>query len=164
VPAFAPAVWVATSGGLLKLDAATGEIGLEIGEAAGVRALAVDVPGSVVWAYGRITEKTETVGGVTTVTGYGYDTAGRLEVVTEDGVETARYTYDANGNRLSATTPTGTETGHYGAQDQGSPTAGRRIRTRPTGSSRPRPTPRARLCTPTTCSATSRRSFCLMAG
>jgi RHS repeat-associated protein len=69
-------------------------------------------------ALGRITEKTETLEGVTTVTGYGYDAAGRLEVVSTDGVETARYTYDANGNRLSATTADGTVTGSYDKQDR----------------------------------------------
>ena len=48
---------------------------------------------------GRITSKTETVGGVTTTYGYGYDTAGRLTSVSENGVTTATYDYDSNGNR-----------------------------------------------------------------
>ncbi|HEX7125838.1 MAG TPA: RHS repeat-associated core domain-containing protein [Thermodesulfobacteriota bacterium] len=69
-------------------------------------------------ALGRIVEQTETLEGVTTVTGYRYDAAGRLDQVTVDGVVTATYTYDANGNRLSATTPSGTETGTYDEQDR----------------------------------------------
>ncbi|MBT3037525.1 MAG: hypothetical protein KME37_01170 [Candidatus Thiodiazotropha sp. (ex Codakia orbicularis)] len=48
---------------------------------------------------GRISEKTETIEGVTTNTIYGFDINGRLETVTENGVEIARYQYDANGNR-----------------------------------------------------------------
>ena len=47
---------------------------------------------------GRIESKTETVAGVSTVYEYGYDIAGRLESVKENGVETHRYGYDANGN------------------------------------------------------------------
>ncbi|MCA9983264.1 MAG: hypothetical protein KDE59_03180, partial [Anaerolineales bacterium] len=52
-------------------------------------------------ALGRIIEKTETVNGVTTVYGYGYDPAGRLWQVTVDGLLQATYTYDTNGNRLN---------------------------------------------------------------
>ncbi len=69
-------------------------------------------------ALGRITTKTETVEGVTTVYGYRYDLAGRLDQVTTDGVVTATYTYNANGNRLTKTTPVGTETGTSDAQDR----------------------------------------------
>jgi len=67
---------------------------------------------------GRIIEKTETVEGSTTTYGYTYDLAGRLETVQEDGTPVATYTYDANGNRLSKTTPSGTETGTYDGQDR----------------------------------------------
>ena len=50
---------------------------------------------------GRISQKTETVQGVTHVFDYIYDTAGRLEEVKEDNVVKATYTYDSNGNRLN---------------------------------------------------------------
>ena len=50
-------------------------------------------------ALGRITAKTETIGGVTTTTSYDYDTAGRLTSVTENGVTIHGYQYDSNGNR-----------------------------------------------------------------
>jgi RHS repeat-associated protein len=69
-------------------------------------------------ALGRITRKVESVGGVTTTTDYGYDLAGQLVTVTVDGVLSQRYAYDANGNRLSLTTPSGTVTGSYDAQDR----------------------------------------------
>ena len=52
---------------------------------------------------GRIVTRTETLDGTTTVTGYTYDLAGRLVSVTEDGLETERYTFDANSNRITAT-------------------------------------------------------------
>lgn len=66
---------------------------------------------------GRITTLTETVQGVTTVHGYTYDAAGRLYQVRLGGVLQSTYTYDANGNRLQLTTPGGTVTGTYDAQD-----------------------------------------------
>jgi RHS repeat-associated protein len=69
-------------------------------------------------ARGRITQKTETVGGATHVYTYGYDKVGRLTSVQEDGATSAQYTYDANGNRLSATSPSGTVMGNYDAQDR----------------------------------------------
>jgi len=50
---------------------------------------------------GRITTKAETIGGVTTTFTYDYDLAGRLKEVKQNGVTTATYTYDSNGNRLS---------------------------------------------------------------
>ena len=43
---------------------------------------------------GRITQKTETIGGVATTTVYGYDQAGRLTDVTVDGTLAAHYEYD----------------------------------------------------------------------
>jgi RHS repeat-associated protein len=50
---------------------------------------------------GRITRKTETVEGATTVRQYEYDTAGRLERVLDGaGAQLSRYVYDDNGNRL----------------------------------------------------------------
>ena len=67
---------------------------------------------------GRIGQMTETIGGITRVLDYGYDTVGRLEEVKTDSVITATYAYDANGNRLSATTPSGTTMGTYDDQDR----------------------------------------------
>lgn len=60
---------------------------------------------------GRITKKTESIGGTTVVTGYGYDTAGRLWKVYANGstTPTSTVTYDANGNRAG---------GIYDAQDR----------------------------------------------
>jgi RHS repeat-associated protein len=49
---------------------------------------------------------------------YDYDTAGRLWHVMQNGVLTATYGYDANGNRLSKTTTSGIESGSYDAQDR----------------------------------------------
>ncbi len=69
-------------------------------------------------ALGRITRKVETVDGVTTTTDYSYDLKGQLTTVTENGFLVQTYTYDANSNRLSLTTPSGTTTGTYNAQDQ----------------------------------------------
>ena len=45
---------------------------------------------------GRITDKSETIGGATSASHYGYDPASRLTAVNQD-----TYTYDANGNRTS---------------------------------------------------------------
>jgi RHS repeat-associated protein len=67
---------------------------------------------------GRIEQKTETIQGTTTVWNYSYDSAGRLWQVMHNGVLAATYLYDANGNRQSKTTPSGTETGTYDDQDR----------------------------------------------
>ena len=69
---------------------------------------------------GRIVEQTESVEGAapTTIT-YGYNAAGQLQDVTRDGVPVApspAYTYDPNGNRLTAPGLVGTPT--YDAQDR----------------------------------------------
>jgi RHS repeat-associated protein len=70
-------------------------------------------------AVGRITQKVETIEGMTTTTVYGYDPAGRLTDVTVDGALAAHYEYDANGNRLSAIRPAmGTVTALYDSQDR----------------------------------------------
>ncbi|MCY7378162.1 MAG: hypothetical protein LH467_02345 [Gemmatimonadaceae bacterium] len=81
--------------------------------------------GAVVYDYGlqrdaldRIIRRTETVGGVTTDTRFAYDSAGRLFTVTRDGVLSAAYTYDANGNRLTRTSAAGVESGVVDAQDR----------------------------------------------
>ena len=68
---------------------------------------------------GRITQKTEILEGVTSIYVYGYDDAGRLKTVSQDGVTTEQYSYDSNGNRLTATTITqGTVNGSYDEQDR----------------------------------------------
>ena len=67
---------------------------------------------------GRITQKAETVQGVTTTYDYAYDTIGQLVEVKQNGGVTATYAYDANGNRLSKTGPGINETGTYDAQDR----------------------------------------------
>jgi RHS repeat-associated protein len=67
---------------------------------------------------GRITQKVETIGGVTDTYDYTYDTAGRLTDATKNSTVIAHYTYDTNGNRLSLTDTTGTVNGTYDAQDR----------------------------------------------
>ncbi|MCB1921285.1 MAG: RHS repeat protein [Candidatus Competibacteraceae bacterium] len=66
-------------------------------------------------ALGRITQKTETVDGVTATYAYGYDLAGRLVEVKKDGVVQTTWSYDANGNRTHVN---GVEIAHYDAQDR----------------------------------------------
>jgi RHS repeat-associated protein len=48
---------------------------------------------------GRITQKQETIGGITDTYDYGYDLAGRLTEVKKNAVLQSSYGYDANGNR-----------------------------------------------------------------
>jgi RHS repeat-associated protein len=74
---------------------------------------------------GRVTQKIETLGGVTTTTDYSYDAAGRLFQVFENGFRAREYAYDANSNRTSLThfgpdgvTIVSTETGIADAQDR----------------------------------------------
>jgi RHS repeat-associated protein len=69
-------------------------------------------------ALGRISQKTETIGGVTDTYGYTYDEAARLKEVRKNGVLSATYAYDGNGNRLNRGTPLGTTSGTYDAQDR----------------------------------------------
>lgn len=66
---------------------------------------------------GRIAQKFETIGGVTTTYAYQYDNRERLTQVKRNGSVTHTYTYDGNGNRLSETT-SGTVMGTYDAQDR----------------------------------------------
>ena len=65
-----------------------------------------DVGGNTVFAWsaerndaGLIFEKTETTGGVSHTSAFGYDALGRLESVAVDSTTTEQYAYDANGNR-----------------------------------------------------------------
>jgi RHS repeat-associated protein len=67
---------------------------------------------------GRVTQKTETINGGTDTYSYTYDTVGRLTEVKQNGLTTATYSYDQNGNRLSKTGPTGTQSGTYDDQDR----------------------------------------------
>jgi RHS repeat-associated protein len=77
---------------------------------------------------GRISQRTETLGGVTATFAYTYDLAGRLDTVNKNGVLISDYGYDTNGNRISAVipaqagiqfcAPTGSATGNYDAQDR----------------------------------------------
>lgn len=67
---------------------------------------------------GRIAQRIETVDGITRVFQYGYDLVGRLETVTRNGDLVVHYTYDANGNRLSADGEGGLVTGTYDNQDR----------------------------------------------
>src|ERR1700687_2596165 len=69
-------------------------------------------------ADGRVTGKTETIGGTTNTVAYTYDLAGRLTGVTKNGSAVSSYTYDTNSNRTKATTTSGTATATYDAQDR----------------------------------------------
>jgi RHS repeat-associated protein len=69
-------------------------------------------------SFGRIVEKTETIGGITTTYAYAYDEEGNLTEVKQNGGVVASYAYDENGNRLSRTTSDGTTEGTYDAQDR----------------------------------------------
>jgi len=52
-------------------------------------------------AAGRVAQRSETLGGTTHTSTYGYDPDGQLLEVDTDGVAAKRYTYDVNGNRTS---------------------------------------------------------------
>jgi len=68
---------------------------------------------------GRITKKTETIEGQTTVVEYAYDLAGRLSDVRQGGKPLAHYEYDTNGNRVKQVHADGTEvTAAYDDQDR----------------------------------------------
>ncbi|HET7251821.1 MAG TPA: RHS repeat-associated core domain-containing protein [Gemmatimonadales bacterium] len=69
---------------------------------------------------GRVTGLTETIGGDSTRTfSYTYTTAGGLREVDRGALILARYDYDSNGNRITATDPSGETTGAtFDAQDR----------------------------------------------
>ncbi|MGP0098286.1 MAG: RHS repeat domain-containing protein [Terriglobales bacterium] len=69
-------------------------------------------------ADGRISAKTETVGGKKNTYGYSFDPSGRLTGVQQNGTTISSYTYDTNSNRLTATTSSGSISGTYDAQDR----------------------------------------------
>jgi len=64
-------------------------------------------------ANGRVTNASETLAATTHAWTYAYDAHGNLASATEDGANTS-FTYDTNGNRLSA----GGQTSTYDAQDR----------------------------------------------
>ncbi len=70
---------------------------------------------------GRIIQKAELVEGVTNVSDYSYDLAGRLIAENQNGITTS-YTYDSNGNRTHIN---GAEIAQYDAQDRLTNYAGR---------------------------------------
>jgi RHS repeat-associated protein len=67
---------------------------------------------------GRVTEKLETVGGITNRYSYEYDILGRLKTVLVDSVLFSRYHYDANGNRTARVVPGDSLVGAYDDQDR----------------------------------------------
>jgi RHS repeat-associated protein len=67
---------------------------------------------------GRITQKAETIAGMTDTYSYTYDLAGRLAEVKKNGARIATYTYDSNGNRLSYTGLSSTRNSTYDNQDR----------------------------------------------
>ena len=69
---------------------------------------------------GRITQKTETIGGATNTLAYTYDQAGRLSTVTLNGAGTpfVTYSYDSNSNRTSANYNGTPINATYDAQDR----------------------------------------------
>jgi RHS repeat-associated protein len=73
---------------------------------------------------GRLTDRTETLGGVTNTDHYDYDSANRLQRLTRNGAEVANYSYYDNGDLKTETHGTSVITSTYDAQD--------RIRTRGT--------------------------------
>ncbi len=73
---------------------------------------------SVSDALGRVATRTEDRGGSVEVFTYAFDDAGRLARVEHNGVPEAAYAYDDNGNRTARTTPSGTVTASYDAQDR----------------------------------------------
>ena len=69
-------------------------------------------------ALGRVTTRSETIGGTTDTYDYAYDAAGRLIQVKKNGSVIETHVYDANGNRTSFTGNAGTQVAVYDAQDR----------------------------------------------
>jgi RHS repeat-associated protein len=67
---------------------------------------------------GRVTAKTETIGGVTDTYTYAYDPEGQLTSVSKNAVVVESYVYDSNGNRTSATIGGVGIAATYDAQDR----------------------------------------------
>ena len=66
----------------------------------------------------QITQKAKIIDGVTTTYAYHYDLAGRLDDVKQNEVIVETYSYDDNGNRLTAETASGSITANYDDQDR----------------------------------------------
>lgn len=67
---------------------------------------------------GRVTQKTQTMRGLTDVWGYSYDSAGRLASVSRNGASYSQYNYDANGNRTGGFVGAQSTSATYDAQDR----------------------------------------------
>ena len=67
---------------------------------------------------GRVSQKTETLAGITDTYAYTYDAAGQLTAVSRNGLGVETYAYDASGNRVSATVSGASVTAAYDAQDR----------------------------------------------
>ena len=69
-------------------------------------------------ALGRISAVSETLAGTSVLTEYSYDPVGQLTQVLTDGVVTAGYSYDPDGNRRSVTSGTAVVDASYDAQER----------------------------------------------
>jgi RHS repeat-associated protein len=67
---------------------------------------------------GRIAQKTETIEGINNTFDYDYDLRGQLTEVRKNGVVAEAYSYDANGNRTSATVGGADSSASHDAQDR----------------------------------------------
>jgi RHS repeat-associated protein len=67
---------------------------------------------------GRVTQRLETIGGVTATYNFDYDPIGRLLEVRMNNIVVEAYTYDDNGNRQTATTVGGAVTANYDDRDR----------------------------------------------
>jgi RHS repeat-associated protein len=68
-------------------------------------------------ADGRITARSETIGGITNSYSYAYDNAGRLTDAVKN-LSTDSYSYDSNSNRITASNSGGSVSAAYDAQDR----------------------------------------------
>jgi RHS repeat-associated protein len=67
---------------------------------------------------GRISQKVETIAGVTSTYVYSYDSAGRLTLVKKNGTTTDSFTYDDNSNRISGVIAGNSFSATYDDQDR----------------------------------------------
>jgi RHS repeat-associated protein len=67
---------------------------------------------------GRVSQRVETIGGVSATYDFAYDVLGRLLEVRMNNAVVEAYTYDDNGNRLTATTVAGGVTATYDDRDR----------------------------------------------